>query len=118
MTTLSKNDLERAARPIPVRTPEFDFESGIPLLWFRGNSFLTFFFNGLNLTFPEGERVFVRSVYEHKSQVHDPVLLEQIKGFAGQEGWHAHEHERLFDALRAQGFDLDRQFRLFCLSLP
>jgi uncharacterized protein len=106
MSTLSKNDLARADRAIPVRTPEFDFDAGIPALWFRGNSFLTFFFNGLNLTFPEGERVFVRAVHDHKAQVTDPVLLEQIKGFSGQEGAHARAHERLFDALRAQGFDL------------
>jgi predicted metal-dependent hydrolase len=106
MTTLSKNDLDRADRAIPVRTPRFDFESEIPMLWFRGNSFLTFFFNGLNLTFPEGERVFVRAVHEHKHLVSDPVLLAQIKGFSGQEGAHARAHEQLFDSLRAQGFDL------------
>jgi predicted metal-dependent hydrolase len=106
MATLSKNDLERADRPIPVRTPAFDFESGIPTLWFRNNSFLTFFFNGLNLTFPEGERVFVRAVNDHKHLVTDPVLLAQIKGFSGQEGAHARAHEQLFDSLRAQGFDL------------
>lgn len=110
MTTESKNDLARADRAIPVRSPDFDFEAGIPLLWFRGNSFLTFFFNGLNLTFPEGERVFVRAVHEHRHRVSDPVLLAQMKGFAGQEGHHAREHERLFDALRAQGFDLDGFF--------
>ena len=106
MSTVSKNDLAYADRPIPVRTPAFDFESEIPKLWFRGNSFLTYFFNGLNLTFPEGERVFVRSVHEHKDRVSDPVLLAQIKGFAGQEGAHARAHELLFASLSAQGFDL------------
>jgi uncharacterized protein len=110
MTPLSKNDLARADRDIPVRTPSFDFDTAIPTLWFRGNSFLTFFFNGLNLTFPEGERVFVRAVHDHKAQVSDPVLQAQIKGFAGQEGAHARAHEQLFDALRAQGFDLDPFF--------
>jgi uncharacterized protein len=106
MSTVSKNDLARADRAIPVRTPSFDFDTAIPRLWFRENSFLTFFFNGLNLTFPEGERVFVRAVHEHKARVSDPVLLAQVKGFAGQEGAHARAHEQLFDALRAQGFDL------------
>ena len=110
MTTLSTNDLARAQRPIPVRTPAFDFTRPIPTLWFGGNSFLTFFFNGLNLTFPEGERLFVRAVYDHKHLVTDPVLLSQVKGFAGQEGAHARAHEQLFDALRAQGFDLDGFF--------
>lgn len=110
MAQLSKNDLARADREIPVRTPAFDFSRDVPQLWFRGNTFLTYFFNGLNLTFPEGERVFVRSVYEHKDRVTDPVLLAQIKGFAGQEGAHARAHEQLFDSLRSQGFDLQPFF--------
>ena len=110
MNTEPKNDLARADRAIPVRTPSFDFGSDIPRLWFRGNSFLTFFFNGLNLTFPEGERVFVRAVHDHKDKVTDPVLQAQIKGFSGQEGAHARAHERLFDALRAQGYDLEPFF--------
>jgi predicted metal-dependent hydrolase len=110
MAQLSKNDLTRADRAIPVRTPAFDFSRDVPQLWFRGNTFLTYFFNGLNLTFPEGERVFVRSVYEHKDRVTDPVLLAQIKGFAGQEGAHARAHEQLFDSLRSQGFDLQPFF--------
>lgn len=110
MDNAAKNDLARADRAIPVRTPSFDFGGDIPRLWFRGNSFLTFFFNGLNLTFPEGERVFVRAVHDHKERVTDPVLQAQIKGFSGQEGAHARAHERLFDALRAQGYDLDPFF--------
>ena len=110
MTTVSKDDIARADRAIPVRTPDFDFDSAIPQLWFRGNSFLTFFFNGLNLTFPEGERVFVRAVHEHRDRVSDPVLQAQIKGFSGQEGAHARAHEWLFDALRAQGYDLEPFF--------
>jgi predicted metal-dependent hydrolase len=38
------------------------------------------------------------------------VLRDQIRGFSGQEGQHARVHECVFDALRAQGFDMDAFF--------
>jgi predicted metal-dependent hydrolase len=113
MTSVSTNDLARADRAIPVRAPKFRFGADIPRLWFGGNAFLTFFFDGLNLTFPEGERLFVRAVHEHRARIQDPVLLAQMRGFAGQEGRHAQAHEQLFDSLRAQGFDLDPFFRAY-----
>lgn len=113
MNTVSTNDLACADRVIPVRAPTFRFGTDIPRLWFGGNAFLTFFFDGLNLTFPEGERLFVRAVHEHRKQIQDPVLLAQMRGFAGQEGRHAQAHEQLFDSLRAQGFDLDPFFRAY-----
>jgi uncharacterized protein len=82
----------------------------MPLLWLRDNAFLTFLFNGFNLTFPHGERHFVRAVHDHLHLISDPQLRAQIRGFSGQEGQHARVHERVFDALRAQGFDLDAFF--------
>jgi uncharacterized protein len=82
----------------------------MPVLWFGDNAFLTFLFNGFNLSFPEGERFFVRAVHDHLGRVTDPELGLQARAFSGQEGQHARVHERLFDALRAQGFDLDPYF--------
>ena len=73
-------------------------------------------FNGLNLVFPDGERFFIRSVQAHLEHVTDPVLREQVRAFAGQEANHAREHERYFDILRAQGYEIDgflRRFRAF-----
>jgi predicted metal-dependent hydrolase len=95
---------------IPVRTPDLRFDAPMPLLWLRDNAYLTFLFNGFNLTFPQGERHFVRAVHDHLPLITDPTLREQIRGFSGQEGQHARIHERVFDALRAQGFDLDPFF--------
>jgi predicted metal-dependent hydrolase len=91
---------------IQVRTPDLRFDEAMPVLWFGGNAFLTFLFDGFNLTFPEGERFFVRAVHDHLGQVTDPDLRAQARAFSGQEGQHARIHERLFGALRAQGFDL------------
>jgi predicted metal-dependent hydrolase len=98
---------------IPVRTPDLRFDEAMPVLWFRENAFLTFLFNGFNLTFPEGERFFVRAVHDHLGRVTDPELRAQARAFSGQEGQHARIHERLFDALRAQGFDLNPFFERY-----
>lgn len=66
--------------------------------------------NGVNLLFPAGERFFVRSVRHYVGRLTGPEhaeLAEQVKGFFGQEGRHAQAHERYFETLRAQGYDID-----------
>lgn len=98
---------------IPVRDPALSFDAPIPIFWFRDNAYLTFLFNGFNLTFPQGERHFVRAVHDHLPLVRDPNLRVQIRGFSGQEGQHARVHELLFDALRAQGFELSGFFHAY-----
>jgi predicted metal-dependent hydrolase len=40
-------------------------------------------------------------------QIDDPELLRHVRGFFGQEGRHANAHERFFDTLREQGYDID-----------
>lgn len=101
---------------IPVRKPGLTFDESIPRYWFNGNIAATHGFNGLNLLFPEGERFFVKSVYDQLDKISDPVLREQARAFAGQEGQHANQHEKYFDVLRAQGYEIDtflRRFRWF-----
>lgn len=106
----------RSPHPIPVRKPGIVFDASMPRYWLKGNPVATHFFNGLNMLFPDGERFFVKSVYDHLDRITDPVLREQAKGFAGQEGQHANQHEKYFDVLRAQGYEVDtflRRFRRF-----
>jgi uncharacterized protein len=97
-------DERRAA--ITPRAPTFDL-SELPRHWFFGSAALTHLANGVNLLFPAGERMFVRAVRSFSDGL-DPELAAQVKGFGGQEGRHAQAHERVFDALRAQGFEIDR----------
>jgi predicted metal-dependent hydrolase len=101
---------------IPVRKPDFPFDASIPRHWLGGNPLATQFFNGLNLVFPDGERFFIQSVRDHLRDIDDPELARQVRGFFGQEGRHAHEHERYFEILEAQGYRIDaflRRFRRF-----
>lgn len=97
-----------ARHQVPVRHVTVPYDETIPTHWFAGNPVLTHFFNGLNLLFPEGERFFIDSVREHLPAVRDPELVRQARGFFGQEGRHAHEHERYFEVLRSQGYEIDR----------
>lgn len=88
------------------RTPRLGF-AGVPRYWFSGSPAATHVANGVNLLFPAGERFFVRSVRHYLDQIDDPELVAQVRGFFGQEGRHAQVHERFFETLREQGYDVD-----------
>jgi predicted metal-dependent hydrolase len=93
--------------PIVPRDLDVDF-SRVPRHWMANNATATAISNGVNLLFPHGERFFVRSVKHFLDQIDDPVLRAAIKGFFGQEGRHAHAHDRVNAILRAQGYEVDR----------
>lgn len=97
----------QAPRPIRPRSPRFEF-GDVPRHWLAGSGLVTHIANGANLLFPAGERFFVRSVRRYLDRVTDPVELEAVRGFCGQEGRHARAHEDWFDAMRAQGYEVDR----------
>lgn len=103
----------KAEHPIKVRQPAFDFDGEIPRYWFNDNPVITHNFNGYNLLFPEFERFFVRSVLHYKSQIKDEALLEQMKGFAGQESNHAQVHQDYFKVLEQQGYKITRFLRWY-----
>ena len=93
----------------PIVPRDLDVElSSVPRHWLFGNPTATAISNGVNLLFPHGERFFVRSVKHFFDQIDDPTLRQQIKGFFGQEGRHAHHHDEFNEVLRTQGFEIDR----------
>jgi len=68
---------------------------------------MTHMANGLNMVFPEGERFFIRSVKHYMSAIaDDPDLVARCRAFFGQEGSHGHEHEKAFEFLERQGFEI------------
>lgn len=94
-------------RSIRPRKPELPFSSTIPRHWFGGSAVATHIANGVNLLFPAGERFFVRSVKHYFERFRDdPEARAAIRGFFGQEGRHAREHERFFQVLEAQGYEI------------
>lgn len=106
------NGNRRSTRaPVRPRAPRLGFE-GVARHWLAGSRAATHVANGVNLLFPQGERFFIRSVRHYLDRV-SPELAAQVKGFFGQEGRHAQAHERLFDTLREQGFDIDSILRRY-----
>jgi predicted metal-dependent hydrolase len=98
-------------RAIKVRSPKFDFDA-VPKHWLGGSAVATHLANGLNLLFPEGERFFVRSVHRYLSRIDDPELREAVRGFSQQEGRHANAHEKYFETLEKQGYEIRGFLRL------
>jgi len=116
MTMAATSILPAIPREIPIRTPELDFETPIPNHWLAGNAVATHIFNGMNLVFPDGERFFIQAVRDCMAQVEDPELVRQVRAFYGQEACHAREHERYFQTLERQGYQIQpflRRFRAF-----
>ena len=88
-----------------MRAPKVAF-AGVPRFWFADSRAATNVANAVNLLFPAGERFFIRSVRHYLPQL-SAERAAQVRGFFAQEGKHAHAHEQLFDAMRAQGYEID-----------
>ena len=131
---LSGGEASHRAPPKP-RSPQGSLE-GVPRHWFGGNMVATHIANGVNLLFPAGERFFVRSVKHYLDRIDDspsmvrgsapdtpensrPAPLRsaslgaRVRGFFGQEGRHAKEHDIFNRILQEQGYDVDRFLVLY-----
>lgn len=105
--------LETAHSTVPrVRDPGVDVD-GVPRHWFGGNLVATHIANGVNLLFPAGERFFVRSVKHYVDGIDDENLRARVRGFFGQEGRHAKEHDAFNRILESQGYEVDRFLALY-----
>ncbi|MCH8497621.1 MAG: metal-dependent hydrolase [Marinobacter sp.] len=94
MATLHHPAAERAGTAdIPVRRMDFEFDDSIPKHWFGGDPLRTMILTAMSCTFPEGERMFMRSVRHFQHRIKDPELQKQVRAFIGQEAHHGKEHE-------------------------
>lgn len=93
---------------IRPRRMDFGLPDPLPRHWHSNDPFKTHFFNAMSVLFPDGERYFIDSVRPFRAKIKDPVLLEQISGFIGQEGHHSREHIDYNNRLRALGYNIDR----------
>lgn len=90
------------ASDIKVRNVSFEFDQ-VPKHWVLNNPIMTHFINSMHIVFPDGEKFFIRSVRKFSKDIEDKQLKKDIKGFCGQEGVHAREHERFWDVMEEQG---------------
>ncbi len=98
--------------PPKPRSPGVEL-GDVPRHWFGGNMVATHIANGVNMLFPAGERFFVRSVRHYLDRIEDENLRARVRGFFGQEGRHAKEHDDFNAILAAQGYDVERFLELY-----
>jgi predicted metal-dependent hydrolase len=75
--------------------------------WFDGDPLKSAVMDGFAVLLPEGERFFIRSLRHYIGQIDDPVVRQDIQGYAVQEAFHTREHEAYNQALRNLGYDVD-----------
>ncbi|HAG96430.1 MAG: hypothetical protein CMK83_17300 [Pseudomonadales bacterium] len=92
---------------IPVRHMDFEFDDSVPTFWFAGDPLRTMILTALSGTFPEGERMFMRSVRHYQKAIKDPELQKQVKAFIGQEAHHGKEHQTFNDMMTRKGIPVD-----------
>jgi predicted metal-dependent hydrolase len=90
--------------PIEPRDLHFDLPAVHAGRWHSANPYISHFWNGLSIMFPDGERFFMDSVRRVRPGIDDGQLQEQIRAFLSQEGIHAREHRSYNDVLREQGY--------------
>jgi len=115
---MANETIPREERPdIRPRNISFDLPADLPRHWHGGDAYITNFFNGLSLMFPEGEKFFMDSVRRYQDRITEPRLREEVRGFLGQEGIHAREHGEYNELLERQGYPARKLERLVAWSV-
>lgn len=83
---------------------DLEFHDDVPRFYFDGNPFLTAMLSAMSVSFPAGERFFIRSVLHYLPQLEDPALRAAVQGFVGQEANHTKEHIAFNAFLDRAGF--------------
>ncbi|WP_019633790.1 metal-dependent hydrolase [Actinomadura atramentaria] len=94
--------------PIRPRRVSFDWTK-TPLHWVPGDPVATHIINSFHIVLPEGEKWFIQCVKDARPYIKDEKLLEEIKGFIGQEMVHARSHQGVLDQILAtNGIDVSK----------
>jgi uncharacterized protein len=98
-----------AGKPTQIKPHRYagNVDPNLPQHWFADSAFLTHLLNTWTIMFPAGERYFVRWCKKALEKVEDPKVRKDILGFIGQETQHANQHEKLWDIIRQQGYNID-----------
>jgi predicted metal-dependent hydrolase len=89
---------------IVVRPFRFDFPNDLDPLWVPGNPARSHLYNGMSLTMPYLEPYLIQTNREAADFIDEPQLLEDMRGFDGQEGRHYECHRRLNELLKKNGY--------------
>jgi predicted metal-dependent hydrolase len=100
--------LQQSFTDNPIEVRKFEpVTSEVSEYYFDNDPFKTHFMNALSITFPEGERYFLRSVLAYRDEVSDPKLHEDIQQFCAQEAQHSLVHMKLNESPKRFGYPMD-----------
>lgn len=94
--------------PLLRRRVDFKFPKSISKHWLSKSPFRTHLLNSFTLIFPDGEKYFIRSTLKFLNQIKNQKLKKDAKTFMAQESQHSIQHEKFFENLREQGYDVDK----------
>ena len=92
------------AKEIIIRKFAFEFPDDIDPHWVPNNIERSQLFNGLSLTMPYLEPYLIKSTQAAMEFIDHEELLEDMRGFAGQEARHYQCHRRLNNLLKKNGY--------------
>lgn len=89
---------------IIVRDFTFEFPKDLDPVWCPQNPARSHLFNGLSIVFPYLEPYLIRSTQSAIPHIDAPELVEDMRGFDGQEARHFQCHRRLNELLKSNGY--------------
>ncbi|MFT4562874.1 MAG: putative metal-dependent hydrolase [Gammaproteobacteria bacterium] len=96
--------IPKDTKDIIIRKFAFEFPDDLKPVWIPGNPIRSHMFNGLSLTMPYLEPYLIKSTQAAMKLIDHEELLEDMRGFNGQEARHYQCHRRLNELLKANGY--------------
>ena len=90
------------AQEIIIRKFDFNFPDDLDPYWVPGKRVRSHLFNGLSVTMPYLEPYLIKSTQAAMEDIDHPQLLEDMRGFAGQEARHYQCHRRLNETIKSK----------------
>lgn len=108
------NSIPQQKLPVRRRNLTFDMQGIDFSKWHPRGPQDGHLFSALSMTFPAGEQFFVDSVRNYMDRLpkDNPELLEQVRGFMGQEAMHSREHSRWNEAMEEAGYPAKKLERI------
>lgn len=92
------------SKEIIIRKFAFEFPDDLDPHWIPDSQVRSHLFNGLSVTMPYLEPYLIKSSQIAMEYIDHEELLEDIRGFAGQEARHYQCHRRLNEIIKANGY--------------
>jgi len=87
-----------------VRKIPFEFPEDTDPHWIPGEPELASMANGASLTMPYLEPFLIKTIRDSLTHIEDPLLREEIDGFAQQEAHHYQMHRKFNNLLKRKGY--------------